>query len=114
GVLRFLVAPTTADEGIGRFAGLARGFIYCFARTGVTGARRELWAGLPDFLARVRRHTDLPLVVGFGISSAAHVRQVSAYAEGAIVASALINAIEGLPPEQRVEGAAAFVRELKG
>ena len=58
-------------------------------------------------------HPDLPLVVGFGISSAAHVRQVGAHADGAIVASALINQIESLPPEQRVAGAADFVRQLK-
>jgi tryptophan synthase alpha chain len=111
--LIFLVAPTTPDERIAQIAKLASGFIYCVSLTGVTGARRELWEGLPGFLDRVRQHTDLPLVVGFGISSAAHVRQVGAHAEGAIVASALINAIEELPPHQRAEGAAAFLRELK-
>jgi tryptophan synthase alpha chain len=61
----------------------------------------------------VRRHTDLPLVVGFGISKAQHIRQLSAYADGAIVASALINTIDQLPPEQLVDGAAAFVRRLR-
>jgi len=111
--LIFFVAPTTPDERIVEIARLASGFIYCVSLTGVTGARRELWEGLPDFLDRVRRFTDLPLVVGFGISSAAHVRQVGAHADGAIVASALINHIEKLPPEQRVEGAADFVRQLK-
>jgi tryptophan synthase alpha chain len=60
----------------------------------------------------VRRFTDLPLVVGFGISSAAHVRQVGAHADGAIVASALINTIEDLPPERRIAGAAAYLRQL--
>ncbi len=110
--LIFFVAPTTPDERIVQIVGLASGFIYCVALTGVTGARRELWEGLPDFLDRVRRHTDLPLVVGFGISSAAHIRQVGAHAAGAIVASALIDAIELLPPEQRAAGAAAFLRSL--
>lgn len=112
--LIFLVAPTTPDERIAEIARIGSGFLYCVSLTGVTGARRELWDGLPDFLDRVRRFTDLPLVVGFGISSAAHVRQVGAHAQGAIVASALINTIEGLPPEQRAEAAATFVRELKG
>jgi tryptophan synthase alpha chain len=111
--LIFLVAPTTPDERIAQIAKLASGFIYCVSLTGVTGARRQLWDGLPGFLDRVRRHTDLPLVVGFGISSAAHVRQVGAHAEGAIVASALINAIEELPADQRDRGAAAFLRQLK-
>jgi tryptophan synthase alpha chain len=110
--LILFVAPTTPDARIDAIARVASGFLYCVALTGVTGARRELWPGLPDFLARVRRITDLPLVVGFGISSAAHVRQVGACADGAIVASALINRIDALPPEEQTAGAAAFVRDL--
>jgi tryptophan synthase alpha chain len=111
--LIFFVAPTTPDERIRRIAKLAGGFIYCVALTGVTGARSALWSGLPDLLQRVRRHTDVPLVVGFGISTAEHVRQVGRMAEGAIVASALIDAIESAPAEERVARAAAFVRGLR-
>jgi tryptophan synthase alpha chain len=112
--LILLVAPTTTDERIAQIARLASGFIYCVSLTGVTGARRELWDGLPDFLARVRCHTDLPLSVGFGISSAAHVRQVGTHAEGAIVGSAMVSAIEAAAPDQRAEAAAAFLRSLQG
>jgi tryptophan synthase alpha chain len=108
------VAPTTPDERIAEIARVASGFLYCVSLTGVTGARRDLSADLPAFLARVRRHTDLPLVVGFGISSAEHVRQVGQHADGAIVGSALVSTIDALPPEQRVSGAAAFVRGLRG
>jgi tryptophan synthase alpha chain len=111
--LIFLVAPTSPDERIAQIAQLASGFIYCVALTGVTGARRDLWEGLPDFLARVRRHTDLPLVVGFGISTAAHVQQVSQHAEGVIVASALIDKLETLPPEEQVNGAVSFLHQLQ-
>jgi tryptophan synthase alpha chain len=107
-----LVAPTTPDERIEQIAQVASGFLYCVALTGVTGARRELWEGLPAFVQRVRRHTDLPLVVGFGISTAAHIAQVRQYADGAIVASALIDALDQLAPEARAAGAAQFVREL--
>jgi tryptophan synthase alpha chain len=110
--LILFIAPTTPDERIAEVVKLASGFIYCVSITVVTGARLELWEGLPDFLARVRRHTDLPLVVGFGISSAAHVRQVGAHADGAICASALINAMEAAPPAQQVEAATAFLRSL--
>jgi tryptophan synthase alpha chain len=110
--LIMFVAPTTPDERIAEVARLAGGFIYCVSLTGVTGARKELSTGLSDFLARVRRHTDLPLVVGFGISTPAHVAQVGQVADGAIVASALINHMEQLPPAELVQGAAAFVREL--
>jgi tryptophan synthase alpha chain len=111
--LILFVAPTTPDERIAQVARLASGFIYCVSLTGVTGARRELWSGLPDFLARVRRHTDLPLVVGFGISSAEHVRQVGAHAEGAICASALIDAIEAAAPGQQTAAAVEFLRSLQ-
>lgn len=107
------VAPTTPDERIAEIGQLASGFIYCVALTGTTGARRELWSGLGDFLARVRRQTDTPLVVGFGISTAAHVAQVSTLADGAIVASALIDHIENVPPEKVVEAATTFVRAMR-
>jgi len=111
--LILFVAPTTPDERIAQIAKLASGFIYCVSLTGVTGARATLWSGLPDFLARVRRHTDVPLVVGFGISTAEHVRQVGQIAEGAIVASALINVIEAAPADERVARASAFIRSLR-
>jgi tryptophan synthase alpha chain len=111
--LIYLVAPTTPDERIAQIVQVASGFLYCVALTGVTGARSELWEGLPAFLRRVRQFTDLPLAVGFGICTPDHVRQVSSFADGAIVASALINTIDGLPPEQVVERAAAFVQSLR-
>jgi tryptophan synthase alpha chain len=107
------VAPTTPDERIARIVQLASGFLYCVSITGVTGKRDELWSGLGDFLGRVRRHTDLPLVVGFGISTAAHVAQVGKLADGAIVGSALLNHIEHAPPDQIVSDGVGFVRGLR-
>lgn len=111
--LILFVAPTTPDERIAEIARVASGFLYCVSLTGVTGARSALWEGLPSFLRRVRAHTDLPLVVGFGISSAAHVRQVGEHADGAIVASALINAIDAAPPADQISTAVQFVRGLR-
>ncbi len=111
--LIFFVAPTTPSERIAEIAKLASGFLYCVSLTGVTGARRELWEGLPGFLDRVRQHTSLPLVVGFGISTAAHVRQVGEHADGAIVASALINHIDQAPAGGQAQAAASFLRELQ-
>jgi tryptophan synthase alpha chain len=111
--LVFFVAPTTPDERIAQIARLASGFIYCVALTGVTGARSALWSGLPDFLARVRSHTDVPLVVGFGISTPEHVAEVGKVASGAIVASALINVLEAAAPAERTERAVAYVRSLR-
>lgn len=110
--LIMFVAPTTPDERIAQIVKLASGFIYCVSLTGVTGARRELASDLTTFLDRVRRFTDLPLVVGFGISSPAHVAQVAAMADGAIVGSALISELERLPADQLVIGATAFLQGL--
>lgn len=111
--LIMFVAPTTPDERIAQIVAQASGFLYCVSLTGVTGSRRDLAQGLGEFLERVRRHTTLPLVVGFGISTAEHVAQVGAVADGAIVGSALLNHIETLPPHQLSTGAASFVRNLR-
>lgn len=110
--LIMMVAPTTPDERIAQIAARATGFIYVVSLTGVTGARQSMAANLGELLARVRRHTDLPLVVGFGISTAAHVAEVAKLADGAIVGSALIAHMEGLAPAAVAGGAAAFVRDL--
>ncbi len=111
--LIMFVAPTTPDSRIRQLASIASGFLYCVALTGVTGQRDHLWAGLPAFLERVRAHTALPLVVGFGISTPAHVTQVGQLADGAIVGSAIINRLEQTAPDQQVASLAAFVHQLK-
>jgi tryptophan synthase alpha chain len=111
--LIMFVAPTTPDDRIAHIASLSSGFMYCVSITGVTGKRDTLWTGLGDFLGRVRQQTDLPLVVGFGISTAAHVAQVGSVADGAIVGSALINHIEQAAPAQMVDSAAAFIQALR-
>lgn len=112
-VLITMLAPTTPDERMAAACAEAEGFIYCVSLVGVTGARASLSEDLPAFLARVRRHTALPLVVGFGISRPEHVATVGRYAEGAIVASALADLLERRPDAERAAAAAEFVRSLK-
>jgi tryptophan synthase alpha chain len=105
------VAPTSSPERIKLAARAARGFVYVVSLTGVTGARAELAAGVDGLLERVRAATKTPVVVGFGISRPEHLAHLRGRADGAIVASALINRIEanrGAP----VEAGAAFLREL--
>ena len=83
---------------------------------GITGARVSLDEGLDEYIARVRRFTDLPLVVGFGISRAEHVAQVGAVADGAIVASAMLNRVaevEDRPVLERVAVIEEFLRGLQ-
>lgn len=88
-----LVAPTTTEERIKMVAGKASGFIYCVSVTGVTGARVSLSDELPDFLGRVRAQTDVPLAVGFGVSTPEHADVVAGYADGVIIGSRLIKMI---------------------
>jgi len=110
-LIQFL-APTSTERRITDVCSRAVGFIYCVSLVGVTGARSELSDELPAYMARVRAHTDLPLTIGFGISTPAHVQAASQLADGVVVASALINHIDTLPFEQQAAGAQAFVRNL--
>ncbi len=94
-----LAAPTSTDARLARIAAAASGFIYCVSTTGVTGARASLRADLPEFVARIRRHTDLPLAVGFGVSTVEQAASVATYADGVIIGSALVEMVgdhEGL------------------
>ena len=109
-----LLAPTSTDERIADACKAASGFIYCVSLTGVTGARRQLSTRVEDLVARVRRHTDLPVLVGFGVSRREHVGAIGRFADGAVVASAMLDAIDAAAPERRVDVAIEFVRGLKG
>jgi tryptophan synthase alpha chain len=110
--LIFMVAPTSTNERLRQAAELASGFIYCVSLVGVTGARKTLSIGLGEYLQRVRSFTSLPLAVGFGISTPEHVRETSALADGVVVASALINHIDGVPAAEQAGAAEEFVRSL--
>ena len=88
----YMLAPTSTEERIKAVARHATGFIYLVSVTGITGARDELQPGLLGFVERVRRHTDLPLAVGFGISTGSQAARVAEIAEGVVVGSALVKA----------------------
>ena len=87
-----LTAPTTDDARLPKVVGTASGFIYHVSITGITGERTQLPPDLMDFVQRVRRHTSLPLAVGFGIGNRAQAAQVAGIADGVIVGSALVRA----------------------
>ncbi|HVA91215.1 MAG TPA: tryptophan synthase subunit alpha [Chloroflexota bacterium] len=111
--LIYMLSPTSTEERITRTAATASGFIYCMALTGVTGARASLSEALPGFLRRVRALTEVPLVVGFGISRPEHIRTLAELADGVVVASALIDLIDHTAPEKRPAAISHFVRELR-
>lgn len=88
-----LAAPTSTDGRLERIARAASGFIYCVSTTGVTGMRPSLRSDLPEFVGRMRQHTDLPLAVGFGVSTAEQAEEVAHYADGVIIGSALVDLV---------------------
>jgi len=92
----FLVAPTTSDNRLKQIARRARGFIYAVSRAGVTGARDEMPRDAEALVKRVRSLTDLPVAVGFGISTAEQVRTVWRFADAAVVGSGIVRQIEKL------------------
>jgi len=89
-----LIAPTTTDDRIAQLAKSASTFIYCVSVTGVTGARAALPSDLNDFIKRVRAKTDLPLAVGFGISTPDMVKTVANVGDGVVVGSAILRAVQ--------------------
>ena len=112
--LIFIVAPTSTEDRIREVARRASGFVYCVSLTGVTGARASLADDLPSYIARVRQHTILPLVVGFGISTPEHVQEIARIADGVAIASALINYLDGVPEHEQPAAATAFLHNMTG
>lgn len=110
----FLLAPTSTDERIRAVAEHASGFIYCVSVTGVTGARDEIPEELANFMVRVRAASDLPLAVGFGISTRRHVETVGAIADGAVIGSAFVRTIADGPAEGRADRIRGFLGEITG
>jgi tryptophan synthase alpha chain len=109
--LILLLAPTRDTRRVELVARYTRGFLYLVSLTGVTGERERLPHNLGSFVARVRAATDLPLAVGFGISTPEQVAQVARIADGVIVGSALIKAIA--TGKEPVEASKAFVTALR-
>jgi tryptophan synthase alpha chain len=110
--LIYLLAPTSTEARIDAVAARSSGFIYCMAVTGVTGARADLAGDLAAFLQRVRAKTALPLVVGFGISRPEHLQRLRGLADGAVVASALIDLMDAAPAGEREARLGAYIEEM--
>lgn len=110
-LIHFL-APTSNETRMDLVTNRAEGFIYMVSVTGVTGARTKVKANLEEFVGNVRAKTNLPLAVGFGISTPEQAGKVGSVADGVIVGSALINATDAVA-ENKAEAAAEFVKSLQ-
>ncbi|HLB86718.1 MAG TPA: tryptophan synthase subunit alpha [Terriglobales bacterium] len=107
----FLAAPTSTNERLKQIARASTGFVYAVSRTGVTGARKQLPEDARDLVGRVRKHTKLPIAVGFGISTAEQFASVGEFADAAVVGSAIVETIERNPGKE-AESVAQFIRQL--
>lgn len=103
----FLAAPTSTDERMKLIARYSSGFIYLVSRTGITGERQTIADSALPLIERMRAHTDLPLALGFGISTAEHVAALSGSVEAVVVGSAIVRQIERDSSQLK-----AFMRDL--
>jgi len=111
----FLLSPTTTDARITTAAALGSGFLYGISRLGVTGARAEVASGAEALVRRIRAHTAMPIALGFGISTPEQVAEVCAYADAAVVGSALVSVIaEASATPDLIGRVETYVQWLKG
>ena len=109
----FLAAPTSPDERLKAIATHSKGFVYAISRTGITGTQQSLTADAQALVERIRRWSKLPVAVGFGISNAKHVAQVTEFADAAVVGSAIVELIEKSTPEAAPGAVARFIKGLQ-
>jgi tryptophan synthase alpha chain len=109
----FLAAPTSTDHRLKLIAGASQGFIYAISRVGITGAQQNLASDAKSLVERLRRFTDLPIAVGFGISTADHVAAVADFADAAVIGSAVVSLIEKAPPGAAPAAISAFLKGLR-
>lgn len=108
-----LIAPTTTDERLKTICDNARGFVYAVSRAGVTGAQASTGSAAEQLVRRAREFTDLPIAVGFGISTASQIADVWRYADAAVVGSAIVAEIEkAKSPSDAVLQVERFVGQL--
>lgn len=111
--LIMLAAPTSSDERLKKICERASGFVYAVSRAGVTGARKDSSGDTENLVLRLRKFTDLPIAVGFGISNAEQIEEVCQYADAAVIGSAIVSEIERLSESQNaLENVRAFLDKL--
>lgn len=109
----FLAAPTSPDDRLRRIAEASTGFVYAVSRTGVTGARKELTDDAQKLVRRLRKFTNLPIAVGFGISAPEQFQALGKFADAGVVGSAIVQTIESNPGTE-AEAVAKFIERVIG
>lgn len=109
----FLAAPTSPDERLRRIAQASQGFVYAISRTGITGTQQTLASDAEGLVRRLRKFTDLPIAVGFGVSNAEHFATVGEFADAAVIGSAIVALIEQSTRDEAPSSIARFIRGLR-
>ena len=109
----FLAAPTSPDERLKAIAEHSRGFVYAISRVGITGTQSELASDAEQLVKRLKQFTTLPIALGFGISTPAHVQAVAGFADAAVVGSAIVGLVEKTPAAEAPRAVGEFVRSLR-
>jgi tryptophan synthase alpha chain len=109
-----LLTPTSNEERIIKGCAKSQGFIYCVSVNGVTGSRNQVDDSIADIVARIRKHTNLPIAVGFGISKREHIETIGRYAQAAIVGSIFIETIEKAPKNEIERVSIDLLTSLQG
>ena len=110
----FLAAPTSPDDRLKAIAEVSRGFVYAISRVGITGTQTELAVDAEALVKRLKQFTDLPIALGFGISTPEHVKTVAGFADAAVVGSAIVGLVEKTPANEAAKAVGEFVRHLRG
>jgi tryptophan synthase alpha chain len=109
----FLAAPTSPDARLKRIAAVSKGFVYAISRVGITGTQQSLASDAEPLVTRLRRYTELPIAVGFGVSNAEHFAAVGEFADAAVVGSALVATIERSEAAEAPSSIARFIQGLR-
>ena len=109
----FLAAPTSPDERLKAIAEVSRGFVYAISRVGITGTQTELAVDAEALVKRLKQFTDLPIALGFGISTPEHVKTVAGFADAAVVGSAIVGLVEKTPANEAAKAVGEFVKHLR-
>jgi len=110
----FLAAPTSPNARLERIAAASQGFVYAISRTGITGTREQLASDAEQLVRRLRRFTQLPIAVGFGISTPEHFAAVGEFADAAVIGSAIVATIEQAGPKEAPAAISRFIQGLRG
>ncbi|HVJ08839.1 MAG TPA: tryptophan synthase subunit alpha [Acidisarcina sp.] len=109
----FLAAPTSTEKRLKAIAEASRGFVYAISRTGITGTQKTLASDAKELVTKLRKYTDLPIAVGFGVSNAEHVAALGEFADAAVVGSAVVATIEASSPGEAPAAVARFIKGLR-